>query len=60
MALSNKEIAESIAAFVPPATESYTKMISDTVSELKAGNTRRKEGERKLRRPFAAAAIRAE
>lgn len=56
MKLDNKEIKKAVDAFVPPMTESYTKMISDTVLELKARNTSCSRHKRRLWRPVSAAA----
>lgn len=56
MKLDDKEIKKAVDAFVPPMTESYTKMISDTVLELKARNTSCSRQKRRLWKPVSAAA----
>lgn len=56
MKLGDKEIKKAVDAFIPPMTESYTKMISDTVSELKARSTSCSRHKRRLWKPVSAAA----
>lgn len=60
-----KLIKEQADAFVPPAPESYNKMVSETLKELRAGAVRRAADDEKTKRtgrsrslwkPFAAAA----
>lgn len=56
MISSDMTTREAVEAFVPDMPESYTKMVADTVSALKAGSAHHSDRKAKTWKAFAAAA----